>query len=240
MATPNWIGATVAQPPLAAQVDQFLGTHAITYLYTGASGGGQTTLGSGSVNSNGLYIAQSFTAVANYNLGRVVLAFSTVTGSPTVPTTVSIQTSSGGAPSGTALVTTTVPPQFLVSNVSIPVPCALTSGAVYWIVLAAVGDGSDYVSWLKTNQTSGASTSTNGTSWTAQTYGLYYAVWDQETFLPLTHTWEDGGARWTAELYTGVNELSSLREYTVAQGAGQYVSSSRALTYSGTSLVSVA
>jgi hypothetical protein len=239
VATPAWIGATPNQLPLAAQVNQFLGTHAITYLYTGASGGGQTTLGSGAVNSNGLYIAQSFTAVANYNLGRVVPAFNAVTGSPTAPTTVSIQTSSGGAPSGTALVTTTVPPQFLASNVSIPVPCSLTSGTVYWIVLAAVGDASDYVSWLKTNQTSGASTSTNGTSWTAQTYGLYYSLWDQELYLPLTHTWEDGGARWTAESYTGVNLLSSLREYTVAQGTNQYVSSSRALTYSGTNLIGV-
>jgi hypothetical protein len=138
------------------------------------------------------------------------------------------------------LVTTTVPPQFLAGTVSIPVPCSLTSGTVYWIVLAAVGDGSDYVSWLKTNQTSGASTSTNGTSWTAQAYGLYYALWDQTANPPLAHTWMDGGARWTAELYTGVNELSSLREYTVAQGSGQYVSSARALTYSGSNLISVA
>jgi hypothetical protein len=240
MATPAWIGATPSSPPLAAQVNQFLTTHAITYLYSGAYGGGQTTLGSGGVNSNGLYIAQSFTAAATYSLGRVVLGFNTVTGTPTAPTTISIQTSTGGAPSGTALISTTVPPQFLASNVSIPVPCALASGTVYWIVLAAVGDASNFATWLKSNQTSGASTSTNGTSWTAQAYGLYYALWDQSAFLPLAHTWEDGGARWTSELYTGVNELSSLQECTVAQGSGQYVSSSRALTYSGSNLISVA
>jgi hypothetical protein len=240
MATPTWIGATPGSLPLAAQVNEFLSTHAITYLYSGALAGSQTTLGSGGVNSNGLYIAQQFTAGSSFSLGRVVFGFNTVTGSPTAPTTVSIQTSSGGAPSGTALVTTTVPPQFLASNVSVPVPCTLTSGTVYWIVLAAVGDASDFVTWLKSNQVSGASTSTNGTSWTAQGYGLYYSLWDQSALPPLAHTWEDGGARWTSELYTGVNELSSLREYTVAQGSGQYISSSRALTYSGTNLISVA
>lgn len=240
MPTPSWIGATPGQPPLAAQVNQSLTTHAITYLYTGANGGGHTTLGSGGVNSNGLYIAQSFTAGATFSLGRVVFGFNTVTGTPTAPTAISIQTSSGGAPSGTALVTTAVPPQFLVGNVSIPLPCPLVSGTGYWIVLAAVGDGSDYVTWLKSNQVSGASTSVNGTSWTAQSYGLYYTYFDQTANLPLAHTWEDGGARWTSELYTGVNELSSLQEYTVAQGSGQYVSSSRTLTYSSSNLISVA
>jgi hypothetical protein len=240
VATPAWIGATPGSLPLAAQVNQFVGTHAITYLYGGALAGSQTTLGSGGVNSNGLYIAQSFTAASSFSLGRVVFGFNTVTGAPTGPTAVSIQTSSGGAPSGTALISTTVPPQFLASNVSIPVPCALTSGAAYWIVLAAVGDASDFVTWLKTSQVSGASTSANGTSWTAQAYGLYYSLWDQSALPPLAHTWEDGGARWTSELYTGVNELSSLRECTVAQGSGQYVSSPRALTYSGTNLIAVA
>lgn len=240
MTTPAWIGATPGSPPLAAQVNQLLTTHAITYLYTGVQQGGHTTLGSGGVNSNGLYIAQSFTAGSTFSLGRIVFGFNTVTGTPTTPTTISIQTSSGGAPSGTALVTTTVPPQFLTGDVSIPLPCSLVSGTGYWIVLAAVGDASDFVTWLESNQVSGASTSTNGTSWTAQSYGLYYNYWDQTVNLPLAHTWEDGGARWTAESYTGLNELSSLQEYAVAQGSGQYVSSSRALTYSGTSLISVA
>jgi hypothetical protein len=40
MATPAWIGATASQLPLAAQIDQFLGTHAATYLYTGVLIGG--------------------------------------------------------------------------------------------------------------------------------------------------------------------------------------------------------
>lgn len=239
MATPNWIGASNGSPQLAAQVNQLLGTHAITYLYSGASGGGQTTLGSGGTNTNGLYIAQSFTAIATYNLGRVVLGFNTLTGTPTAPLTVSIQTNSGSAPSGTALITTTVPVQNLVSNVSIPVPCSLTNATTYWIVLTPAGDASDFATWLKTNQSSGASTSANGTTWTAQTYGLYYALWDQSAIPPLHHTWEDGGARWTTLALNGLSAPTSLQEYTVAQVAGDYVYSSRAMTYSSSFLTSV-
>lgn len=239
MTTPNWIGATPNQPQLAAQVNQFLGTHAVTYLYTGVQQGGHATLGTGGVNSNGLYIAQSFTAGSSFSLGRIVLDFSTVTGTPAGPATISIQTSSGGAPSGTALATVTVPPAYLSGVVSVPLPCALVNGTGYWIVLSAVGDASDFVTWLKSNQTSGASTSTNGSSWTAQTYGLYYSYWDQSAVPPLAHTWEDAGARWTAWAENGNNQPTALQEYTVAQGSGQYVYSSRSLSYSGTNLVSV-
>jgi hypothetical protein len=240
VATPAWIGASTRQPQLAAQINQFLGTHAITYLYAGASQGGQTTLGSGGVNSNGLYIAQSFTAGSSFALGRVTLDFSAVTGTPTAPTTVSVQTSSGGAPSGASLVSTTVPAQYPGGGVvSVPVPCSLTNGATYWIVLAAVGDASDYVTWLKSNQVSGASASATGTSWTAQAYGLYYALWDQSVTLPITHTYEDAGARWTTWAENANNQPASLKEYTVAQTAGDYVYSSRAMTYSSGSLIAV-
>lgn len=240
MATPSWQAATAGQPQLASAVNQFLGTHQVTYLYAGASQGGHTTLGTGGVSSNGLYVAQSFTAGSSFSLGRVVLDFAALTGTPTGLATVSIQTSSGGAPSGTALVSTSVPALYLSGLVSIPVPCPLSSGTGYWIVLSAVGDASDYVTWLKSNQTSGASTSTSGTSWTAQAYGLYYSYWDQSAVPPLAHTWEDAGARWTAWAENAGNQPTSLQEYTLAQGTGQYVYSSRTLTYSGTSLTTVA
>lgn len=239
MTTPAWIGATTGQPPLAAQINQFLGTHATTYIYTGVTLGGATVLGSGSVTSNGLYVAQAFTPGSSQSPGRFVFSMS-VTGSPS-PLTVSIQTSSGSAPSGTALVSTTIPAQWMPGTqtlVSVPLPCSLTASTTYWAVFNAVGDASDYYSLYKSNQTSGVSTSTNGTSWASQTYGIYYARYDQSAVLPLVHTWTDSGARWTTVASNTGNQPTNLQEYTVAQGSGQYVYSNRAFTYSGTSLIS--
>lgn len=242
MPTPSWIGATSGQPQLAAQVNEFLGTHAVTYLYAGASIAAQATAGSGAVNSNGLWIAESFTTGASTTaLGRARI-FLGYTGSP-APMTLSVYASSGSAPTGSALASTLVPPQYLTAGgatVSIPLPASLSPSTTYWLVIPAVGDASDYYSWSKNNQASGASTSTNGTSWTAQSYGLIYTVYDQSAVLPLTHTWEDSGARWTAWAANSSNQPTALQEYTIAQSSGQYAYSSRALTYSNSTLTTVA
>src|SRR5580658_4200768 len=109
MATPSWKAATAGQPPLAAQINQFVGTHAATFVYTGASFASQVTAGSGAVDSNGLYVAQSFTTGASTTaIGRILLTVA-VTGSP-APLTLTIEANSARPPSGTALVSTTVPP----------------------------------------------------------------------------------------------------------------------------------
>jgi hypothetical protein len=237
---PTWIAATGGQPPLAQHVDQFLVSHPTTYLYTGAAQGGQTTLGSGSVATNGLYLAQSFTPGSSFSLGRVVVTLA-LTGLP-VPATVSIQTSSGSAPSGTVLVSTSLPPAMVpgsAATVSIPAPCTLTSGTTYWIVVAAAGDASDFYAWSKSNQTSGASTSTNGTTWSAQAYGFYYALYDQSAVLPLVHAYDDAGARWST-LAWSAGQLTALQEYTAGQTAASPATSSVALSYSGTALTTVA
>lgn len=241
MGTPAWIGATPSQPQLAAQVNQFLGTHAATFVYTGVSLGGQTTLGSGSVSTFGQYIAQAFTPGASQAPGRFTFSMS-VTGTPG-PLTVAIHTDNAGAPSSTALATTVVPAQYVPGTqtvVSIPLPCTLTASTPYWVVFNAVSDIADFYSLFKSNQTSGVSTSINGSTWSAQTYGIYYARFDQSAVLPLLHTWEDSGARWTALTENASSQPTSLKEYTVAQGTGQYVYSSRSMTYSSSNLVSVA
>lgn len=235
----TWLAATTGQPPLAQQVNQFLTTHPTAYLYTGVQQGGQTTLGSGSANTNGLYLAQQFVAGSSFSLGRVVLTLA-LTGAP-VTTTVSVQTNSGSAPSGTVLASTTLPPAMVPASaglVSVPLPCALTSGTTYWIVVAAAGDASDFYAWSKSNQVSGASTSTNGTAWTAQTYGFYYALYDQSAVAPLVHTYEDGGVRWSTWTWSGALP-TGLQEWTQGQTATGYLSSSRTLTYSGADLVSI-
>lgn len=234
MATPAWIGATTAQPPLANQVDQFMGTHAATFVYTGASFSSQTTVGSGTVQSNSLWIAQSFTTGASTTTcGRIAPVFA-VTGGPT-PLTVQIRTNSAGAPSATVLVTTVIPPGWGNAGAaaqSIPLPVTgLTPSTTYWLVTQPAGDVSNFYAFSKSNQTSGVSTSSNGTSWAAQTFGIEYTAFDQSIVLPLVHTWEDSDARIT-EAFTSGSNLSALEEYTVAQGTNQFVYSFRTYTFS--------
>jgi len=237
---PSWLGATAGQSAQAGQVNQFLGAHAVTYLYAATQRAAQSTAGSGSVNSNSLWIAQSFSsAVGQTAVGRVVLTLA-VTGSP-AQMTVGLYANSAGAPAGSALVSVAVPKEFLTGSpvpLSIPLPATITASTTYWIVTTAVGNVSNLYSWSKSNQTSGASTSTNGTAWSAQTYGLLYQVFDQTATGSLTHTFEDAGSRWTAMGYTG-NQLTSMQEYTAAQASG-YIQSSRTLSYSGTQLIGVA
>jgi hypothetical protein len=242
MTTPAYMAATTGSPPLATQVNQLLGAHAITYVYSGSLFASQSTTGSGAVDSNGLYIAQQIqTGSSTSTIGRVVLTLS-VTGSP-APLTLQIQPNSGGAPSGTALASTVVPPNWSTGSaaaLSIPLPATgLAASTTYWIVARAVGDASDYFAFSKSNQTSGASTSTNGTSWTAQAYGLLFSAYDLSAIPPLVHAYADAGARWTTWNWTGALP-AGLQEWTQGQTATGYLSSSRTLTYSGSSLTAVA
>lgn len=233
MSTPTWQGATNGQPPLANQVNQFLGAHASTEVYTGVEKDNQSTAGTGATNSNSTWIAQKFTAASSYTSGRVVLTLA-VTGSP-APWVVSIQADSTGAPSGTALASVTLPNGFVpgtAGTVSLPLSTTITSGSTYWIVAQAVGDVSNLYAWSKSNQVSGTSTSTNGTVWTTQAYGSLFQVWDSTTLAPLVHLWEDSGARWTTLSYATNGELTGLNEYTTAQG-GSYTQSVATVTYSG-------
>lgn len=233
MSTPVWLAATSGQPTLARQVNQLLGTHATQLIYTGASLGGQTTAGSGGTATNGLWLAQAFTPGTNQSPGRFLLTMS-VTGSPG-PFTVSIQTDASGHPSGTALATTVVPPGYVPGSstqITIPLPCSLTVATQYWIVINAVGDPSDLYTWFKSNQASGASTSTNGSTWTAQAYGFLYSRNDQSAVTPLVHTYDDAGARWaTLVTAAGTNLVSKFDDYVTGQSAG-YVQAQRTLIYS--------
>lgn len=242
--TPAWQAPASGQQANAGAVNQLLGTHAITYAWTGLEQSSQSTAGSGAAGSNSLWIAQKFTTAAGQTtVGYMALTLQ-VTGSPST-WAVSIQASSGSAPSGTALVSTSVPKEFIPSaspgirNIILPVT-GLTAAATYWIVAQAVGDPSDFFAWSKSNQASGASTSTNGTSWTAQTYGLLYQVWDQTPAAPVTGTWEDSGARWTSLAYNGSGQLARVQEYTAGQTTTGYAAVSRTLSYTSGLLTGVA
>lgn len=236
---PTWLGATSGQGAQAGQVNQFLGSHPSTFVYAGVQRAAQNTAGAGAVNSNSLWIAQSFaTASGQTAVGRVALTLA-VTGSP-VPLTVGLYANSAGAPTGSALVSVSVPKEFASGTaLSIPLPATVTASTTYWIVATAVGDVSNFYSWSKSNQVTGASTSANGTTWAAQAYGLLYQQYDQSASGNLTHAFEDSGVRWTGMGYNASNQVTKLQEYTVAQSSG-YIQSNRTLSYSGTLLTGVA
>ena len=239
MTGPAWLGATSGYAGQAGQVNQFLTAHAITWLYQGTQVAAQTTLGSGSVTTDGLWLAQQFSSGTATACGRVVLEVA-VTGSP-APVTIGLYADASG-PTGTALATTALPKEFASGSaaaVSIPLPVALTASTTYWIVASADGDAGDYFSWSKSNQTSGAMTAPDGVTWTAQSYGLYFQVLDQTATGAMTHTWEDSGARWTSYAYSS-GWLSRVQEYTAGQSANGYTVGSRSLSYSGNFLTGVA
>lgn len=243
MPSPTWQAATAGSSALAGHVNQFLATHAVTYVYTGTQTAAQSTAGAGGTSSNGLYIAQSFATIGGQTTTGYVIVTAAVTGSP-APWTLSIQANSAGAPSGTALTSAAVPKEFLSGSaaaqaVMLPVT-GLAASTTYWIVATAVGDVSNFFTWSKSNQVSGASTSANGTSWSAQGYGLLYKVFDASVVMPLAGTREDGGARWIALTSNGSGQLTAIEEYTAGQSANGYAASVRTLTYTSGLLTGVA
>lgn len=246
--TPTWQAATSGQPALAGHVNQLLGSHATTYLYTGVQTAAQTTAGTGTVGTNGTYIAQSFTTAAGQtSIGYVIARISSggaTSGSQLGPTTLSLYANSAGAPTGSPLASVTMTAEYVAaapSFVTYPLPVTgLTASTTYWLVLAPAGNATYSYLWWKSNQTSGASTSTNGTTWTAQTYGLLYQVYDQTATGLLTCTWEDTGARWTWSGYGTTNLLTQYAEYTGGQTTAGYLQSFRTLSYTNGLLTGVA
>lgn len=234
MPTPAWLAATATKTTNAGQINQFLGVHAATILYAGVAIANHTTLGTGTVNSNGLYVAQSFTTGASATaLGRFTLGLA-VTGTP-APITVGLYANSGGAPSGAPLATVQIPHDVFGASVaflSVPlVYSPLAASTEYWLVASAVGDASNYYSLYKSNVGSGASTSANSTTWTTQTYGITFYAVDQSVNGPVNNTWEDGGVRWTVLAYNAQGLPSAIVEFTQGQTATGYVFSNRSLSY---------
>jgi hypothetical protein len=238
----TWLGATTGSLPAAVQQQAFLGIHATQMLYAGVQQAGQTTNGSTSTSTNGTWLAQSFTTGGGQTaVGYVIVPVTTTStsGSSLSTTTLSLYANSAGAPTGSALVSTTLTAEYAnlasggtaTNRLVYPLPVTgLTAATQYWLVLHSTASTGAYT-WYRSNQASGASTSTNGTAWTAQAYGLVYQVFDQTASGLLTAVWEDSGARWQALTYSGVSEIATVGQYTLAQ-AGGYVQGYRAMSYS--------
>ena len=236
---------------MAGHVNQLLGSHEASIVYQGTQTAAQTTNGATTTSTNGLWLAQSFTtAVGQTMVGAVTVSLTTTTttGALLPTTTVSIYADSAGAPSGSPLVSTTLTAEYAyaasggvtTTRILIPLPViGLTAGTTYWIVATAAGNVSDSYTWHRSDQVSGASTSPDGTTWTAQGYGFTFTVTDLSATSSQVATWEDGGARWTATTYTGADVISSYAEYTAGQTAAGYLQSYRTFTYSGGLLTGV-
>lgn len=220
MATPNWSAASAGGTANAGQINQFLGTHNITFVYQGSSISSSLTAAGGGIGTNGQTIAQSFSSGSNTSMSRVEINVANVgTGSDT---TVAISTAATG---GTILVSTVLPVDFLTNagvTISVPLPCTLTASTTYYIQLQSSGTSSNHCLWNKSTSASGAYVS--GSS---QSYGFIYNVFSGYTG-SLSGTWEDSGARWVSTAYTS-SQITSLYEYTGS------MRSVRTLAYDGTS-----
>lgn len=241
----TWLAATTGQPPLAQQINQFLVTHPTQYIYAGILKDNQVVNGAGHTNSQSQYMAQAFTTSAGQTtIGYVIAPITsfTASGSTLGTITLSVYANAAGAPTGAPLVTVTITTEYahLVSNsvfntpVLYPLPVTgLTASTTYWLVTTPAGNGSFHYGWEQSNQASGASLSSNGSTWTAQTYGFQYQIYDQTAAGLITATWEDSGARWTTWTYGTTPPIVATRaEYTAGQTASGYNQGFRTYLYS--------
>lgn len=249
MASPSWLGASAGNAANAGMINQFLAGHTSSWGYGGAVQASQATGAALYVSSQSTYLGQRFTTgVSQTTIGQVWLQVSTVGGSPTTatitPLTVSLYADSSGTPTGSALATTSVGEQYVYSSPFwLPIPFAvtgLTASTPYWIITSPAGTGSAYYAWQRSNQTSGAATSPDNTTWTTQTYGLMYEVYDLTagTGSVPQFLYDDAGARWALITYDAFGRISTLTEYCAAQN-GTPLQSVRTFTYTNGFLTGV-
>ena len=246
--TPAWQAATVGSEANAGHINQFLGNHQSVFLYQGTVRSSQTT--GTAVYSNTLtrWLAQTITTAAGQTaIGYVQLQLAAVGGSPTTnliaPLTVSIYADSEGFPTGSALATTALSDSYVYMSpfwVTIPLP---VSGLVpltrYHIVTQIVGTTGHFYVWQQSNQTSGSATSTDGSVWVSNSYGLMYQVFDEGVSGLLQSIFEDSGARWREFSYNSNNQITQIVDYVIGQTSGGYLSAAHTLTYSGGLLTGV-
>lgn len=239
--TPVWKAATTGFGANAGFINQFLGTHSSSFLYSGAVRSSRTTGTGVFTDTQTQWMSQQFTTASSQtSVAYVYVQVSTVGGSPTSqlinPLTVSLYADSGGLPTGSALVTATLASSTVYSSsfwVTVPLPVSgLTPSTVYHLVIPRVGTSGHYYVWQRSNQVAGAATSTDGSTWTSQTYGFMYQVYDQSTTgSQVQYISDDSGARLISLTYNANGTLNTISEYTVAQGSGNVLLQNRTLAY---------
>jgi hypothetical protein len=250
MASPNWLGASSGYVGLSGAVNQLLGSHESVYLYSGGVLQSSATTGSAVYTStDSLYLAQEFTTGADQTgISTVGLQISTVGGSPVspaiTPLVVTLYASQFGVPIGSALATATVLEETVYSSpfwVSVPLPVGgLTASTQYQLVVSAAGTSSSYYVWQQSNQLFGASTAPDDATWTGQSYGFMFQVYDDTgtTGNALVVT-DDGGMRTVTFTYNANEQPATITEFTQTQN-GVGITQTRTLTYSGYQLIGIA
>lgn len=241
----NWQAPTAGSAPLANHVNQLLVAHQSQILYTGAVQSSQTTAGSGNTSNTNTWLAQSFTTTgAQTTVGYATMQLEDTVGDGSLlpAISVSLYTNSAGAP-GTPIVSATITSEYAFKaplNMFVPLPASgLTPSTTYWLVAQSSTVATGHFFWNKSNQVSGASTSPNGTTWTAQAFGFLYQVFDATAVGSRTFTWEDGGLRWTWHKYNANGTVATLAEYTAGQTSTGYLQSFRNMTNSNGLLATV-
>lgn len=226
---------------MAGHINQFLGTHTSSFVYNGALKSSQSTGISVYTDTLTQWLSQQITTASTQTtISYVLIQVSTIGGSPTSqlinPLTVSIYADSGGVPTGSALATTTVASSNVYSSpfwLMVPFNLTgLTRNTTYHVVVTKVGTTGHYYVWQRSNQVAGAHTSTNGTAWTAQSYGLMYQVYDQTSISGQVQLlYDDNGARIVSFTYNTNGTLNTINEYTVAQGTSNVLVQTRTINY---------
>lgn len=251
---PTWTGVTAQYPLYGGHVNQFTTGHTTLALWDGTLQANNVTNGAGTVGTNNLWLAQSFVTTANQSaIGYVFnpISTTTTTGASLAPTTLSVYANNGGQPDVASgpLVSVAVTAEYAYSTSGVisnnnstyyPMPITgLAANSTYWLVLAPTSSVGQFT-WFQSSATSGASTSTDGVTWTPQAYGLRYRIFDQTPTGLLRCTWEDGGSRWTAYTYNANNTPHFYSEYTAGQGGGlNYVQSNRTFNFTNNMLTTL-
>jgi hypothetical protein len=242
VATPTWSAAAVDDPPLAGQLNQFLGAHEVAYLYDGNQISSATGAPTGTLATNGLWIDQPF-VLAGTQVGRAEVEISKA-GTGADVTLGLFADDGAGNPGGAPLVQVVVPAEFFPAAagfVTVPLPITgLVSGATYHLVMSAGGDATNHGLWSHPGAVTGQAARTASAfagPWSAQTFSMDFKVIDRAAVGALRNTFEDAGARWTSIDNNAAGQPTILREYTGGQGTLRSV---RTLTYTSGQLASVA
>jgi len=230
-------------------INQFLGSHSVTFLRSGGTIQSQNAVGIATYQSTtSQWLSQIFaTGATQSTIGGVNIQLSTVGGSPVTqtisPLTVQIYADAGGLPTGPALATATVSETAVYSApfwLTVPISVTgLTPNAFYHIVVEMVGTSGNYYVWQQSNQPTGAATSPDGVTWTLQNYSLMFQVTDLTGAGQLQFIIEDNGARTIQVSYNSQGLLSQITEFTVGQTTPGNLQNTRNLTYTNGFLTGV-
>ena len=244
---PTLQAAASGQQGNAGLVGQFLAAHNAAFTYSGQALISSQATGSGVYQSTqSQWLAQTITTgVSQTAIGSVALQLSTTGGSPTTaliaPLTVGLYADSGGQPTGSALATATVSCQYVYGQpfwASVPLTATVTASTTYHLVTSLVGTSGHYYVWQQSNQTQGAATAPDGATWTNQTYGLMYEVFDATSTGRLLSISEDSGSVITTLTYTALGQIATVTQFAATQ-SGSSITSSGTLSYSNGLLTGV-